>query len=252
MMKNLYQLEKQKIKGRKIGLITAIVLVIQFAWLLTCFRPPVTEADLANGYNMVLIDLPVLNTIFFPLLIAMIASRICEIEHKGNNLKLLYTMIDRKKLFDIKFLIGVRYIMFIALVQFILIFAVAKIVGFTTAPPLFHCVWISMSCILMNIALFLMQEIGSFWFENQMIPLAIGLFGSFFGIMSLFIQEVREISLWASYLMLGTINMNWDSETGITTYYELPIPWWKILGIIVAILLFYTVGKWLVMSKKEV
>ena len=252
MMKDLYQLEKQKIKGRKIGLIVAIVLVIQFVWLLTCFRPPVTESDLADGYYMVLIDLPVLNTIFFPLLIAMIASRICEIEHKGNNLKLLYTMMDRRKLFDIKFLIGLRYILFIALIQFILVFAVAKIVGFTAAPPWFHCIWIPLSCILMNIVLFLMQEILSFWYENQMIPLAVGLFGSFFGIMSLFIQQVREISLWASYLMLGTINMNWDSETRIITYYELPAPWVKTLGIVAVILLFYTAGKWFNKNKKEV
>lgn len=252
MMKDLYQLEKQKIKGRKIGLIVAIVLVIQFVWLLTCFRPPVTESDLADGYYMILIDLPVLNTIFFPLLIAMIASRICEIEHKGNNLKLLYTMMDRRKLFDSKFLIGLRYILLIALIQFILIFAVAKIVGVTAAPPWFHCIWIPLSCILMNIVLFLMQEILSFWFENQMIPLAVGLFGSFFGIMSLFIQQVREISLWASYLMLGTINMNWDSETRIITYYELPAPWVKTMGIVAVILLFYTAGKWFVIDKKEV
>lgn len=191
-MGGFYRIEKKKMKGRKIGIVLVLVMAVQFLWLMVCFRPPLTDQALLDGYRMALVNMPVLNTVFFPLLMAMIASRLCEVEHKGSSLKLLYTLMDRKKLFDIKLLMGIRYIGLIGILQIAMILGVAKIAGFTGEVLWPHIFWAAVSAALMNLALFLMQEILSFWFENQLIPLAVGLFGSFFGIFSLFVQQVSK------------------------------------------------------------
>ena len=249
---SLYRIELKKIKGRKIGLAVIVNLAVQLVWLMACVRPPLSAKDLEDGYQFLLINLPTLNMIFFPLLMAMIASRCCEIEQKGNNLKLLYTMMDRKKLFDLKFLIGFRYILFIFVSQVAMVLVLAKIIGFTARTPWFDCIWIPLTGFIMNIAVYLLQEILSFWFENQMIPLAIGLFGSFFGIMSVFIPQIRELGFWSFYLLLGTVNMSWDVETKITTYYTIPIPWDKLCMVFVIIAILYPLGKWFFTNRKEV
>lgn len=249
---SLYRIEKKKMKGRKIGMVVAGVMVVQFLWLMICFRPPLTDKDLLDGYYLTLVNMPVLDTIFFPLLMAMIASRLCEVEHKGSNLKLLYTLMDRKKLFDIKLLMGIRYISLIALLQIAMIFAAAKIAGFTGKILWLHILWAAVSAALMNLSLFLMQEILSFWFENQMIPLAIGLFGSFFGLFSLFVQQVRSGAFYSYYLLLTMINMDWDEKTRITTFYEMPFPVGKLATVLVVTIILYGLGKWVIIQKKEV
>lgn len=252
MRESLYQLEKKKIKGRKIGLMVTGVILLQLIWLLTCYRPPLTEKELTDGYYVAVMNIATMNAICCPLLMAAIASRTCEIEHKGSNFKMLYTLMERKKLFDVKLLLGLRYIGFIGLAQFVIFFIVSSIIGFKGEVPWFSCIWIPVLGILMNTALFLMQEVLSFWFENQMIPLAIGLFGSFLGIMSLFIEQIRQMTFWAYYTLLATVNMDWNEKTRIITYYEIPMQWGKIAIVLGVIATCYCVGKWIVVNRKEV
>lgn len=249
---SLYSIEKKKIKGKKLGLMLGLVLFLQFFWLLLCFRPPLTSKERLDGYYSLLVNLPTLNTIFFPLLIAVFASRLCEIEHKGNNLKLLYTLMERKKLFDLKFLLGLKYILMIGMIQFGLIFLTARLIGFTGTAPFVSCIWIPVTGILMNTALFLLQEVLSFWFENQMISLSFGLFGSFFGLFSLFIPQIRNATFWSYYLLMSNVNMDWNSKTRVITYYTEAFPWQKVIVVLLTIVLFYCLGSLVVIKKKEV
>ena len=71
----------------------------------------------AEGYFNLLFQLPLLNTIFLPLILAVMASRICDAENKGNTYKLLCTMQEKKKIFDAKLLLGGIYILFLTLLE---------------------------------------------------------------------------------------------------------------------------------------
>lgn len=252
MREGLYQIEKKKIKGRKVGWLVILVLGLQLVWLFACYRPPLTQKDLSDGYYLALINIATINAICCPILMAAVASRICEIEHKGNNFKMLYTMMDRKKLFQVKLLIGMKYIVLIGLAQFVMIFVLAAEIGFQGSIPWKCCVWIPISGIIMNTALFLIQENLSLWFENQMIPLAFGLFGSFVGIMSLFIEQIRHMTFWSYYTLLATVNMDWNEIDKTTTFYEIPMPWDKIAIVTAVILAGYFFGKRILVHRKEI
>ena len=50
---------------------------------------------LENGYMLYLYQLPLINTIFFPLMCTLIASRLAETEHSGGGFRRLCVIAER-------------------------------------------------------------------------------------------------------------------------------------------------------------
>ena len=60
---------------------------------------PADPEELANGYSALLYSLPVIEAILMPVMMAVLASRLWDMEIKGNTAKLLYTLLlDRATL----------------------------------------------------------------------------------------------------------------------------------------------------------
>ena len=53
---------------------------------------PADPEELANGYSALLYSLPVIEAILMPVMMAVLASRLWDMEIKGNTAKLLYTL----------------------------------------------------------------------------------------------------------------------------------------------------------------
>ena len=53
---------------------------------------PADPEELANGYSALLYSLPVIEAILMPVMMAVLASRLWDMEIKGNTTKLLYTL----------------------------------------------------------------------------------------------------------------------------------------------------------------
>ena len=87
------RLEFQKIKRKKIGLTMAAFMGILFAWLFWATSNP-TERELHQGWLAHLQTQPLLCAIMMPTIMSVLASRLADIEHKGNTYKQLKT--DRK------------------------------------------------------------------------------------------------------------------------------------------------------------
>ena len=60
---------------------------------------PADPEELANGYSALLYSLPVIEAILMPVMMAVLASRLWDMEIKGNTAKLLYTLQSRRSLF---------------------------------------------------------------------------------------------------------------------------------------------------------
>ena len=60
---------------------------------------PAAPDELANGYSALLYSLPVIEAILMPVMMAVLASRLWDMEIKGNTPKLLYTLQSRRSLF---------------------------------------------------------------------------------------------------------------------------------------------------------
>ena len=86
-----WKTEWMKLRRRKVGMLLLAFLGftgLWCAWVLSDADPE----DLIDGYRWVFANLSMINTILLPTMIAMMASRICDMEIKGNTLKLICTM----------------------------------------------------------------------------------------------------------------------------------------------------------------
>ena len=96
--------ELQKARRRHDLLICLAVPVVVYLW--AGAQAPTGADELANAYSALLYALPLLNAILMPIVMALIASRLWDMEVKGSTTKLLYTLQSRRSLFTGKALLG--------------------------------------------------------------------------------------------------------------------------------------------------
>ena len=81
-------IELKKTKRRGIWLVLTAFLFVFAAWMLYCVND---DQFLDFGWMMSLYNAPLINAILLPIAVAVFASRIIDMEHKGNTWKLLET-----------------------------------------------------------------------------------------------------------------------------------------------------------------
>lgn len=97
----LLRMEFFKCRRRKIALICLAFVAVQLAWMgrtLTQMEP----RELAQGWMSLLYNLAVIDAVMLPLTISALASRNCEMEHKGSTWKLWETVTTPQRLFGAK------------------------------------------------------------------------------------------------------------------------------------------------------
>lgn len=244
-------LEFYKIRKRKIWVTIAALLGVQCLWGMWSFRD-MSVKELSQGYMQCLYHFSVLNTIMMPMIAAITASRVCDLEHKGQTFKLLLTAMPAGALFDAKFICASLHMAVVAAAQTILIIVLGKAAGFTEAfpPGRVFCYMITTTSV--TVTILALQQVFSLLFSNQMVPLIIGITGSFGGLFSLFLPAgVQKGVLWSYYGVLTQVVMNWDSETKIADMQYIPVDWSSYLllaGVFAAI---YITGRWCFTRKER-
>ncbi len=249
-MKSL-RMEFFKCKRRRLWLPLVIMLAAQLAWGLYSFRD-LSPRDLQQGWAMILYNFPMLNAMMTPVVAAVVASRMADIEHKGQTLKLLETVQRTGTLFDAKFICGAVYMTLFVAVQVVVIIGFGIISGFAGLPPIdrigeyFAATWLT------TITILLLQMILSLLIQNQMIGMIIGLIGSFIGLFSLFFPpSFQKFFVWAYYAVLYNTGMDWDAATRISDYYFTEFDLAGFLCLTAYFIVIYAVGR-LLFVKKEV
>lgn len=242
--------ELAKTRYRKIGLSVAAIVGVQFIW---CFWI-LTRADdvmIAEGYRYGFMELCIMNTIFLPIVLAVAASRIWDTEHKGGTWKLLETLETKDAIYRCKFLMGAIYCLAITILQMIFLIVLAWRFHFEQKLPMNHMVWFCVSGFAVSLAVYLIQQILSMYYENQIIPLAAGLLGAFGGLFSNFLPStIQRMVVWGYYGVLRSINMDWDKETRITTLYERPMDYGFLVFVFLLAAALYWGGKRLFLRKE--
>lgn len=119
----LLKLEFFKCRRRKILLVCAAVLAAELLWLVTTFLRQDAE-DLRQGWMLLLYNLAMVDAIIMPISVATIASRNCELEHKGTTLKLLETMAAPGALYAAKLAWGALVLAALLMVRWALFMGV--------------------------------------------------------------------------------------------------------------------------------
>lgn len=237
-MKRALVVEFQKIRRRRVWAIVAALIFVQMLWSLWGVQR-MDAHDLSQGWMYFLYQLPLLNSIMMPVIAAVVASRLCDIEHKGQTFKLLNTVMSARRLFAAKFICGALYMLATVLLQLIVIVAVGCAAGFEGNPPPDKLLYYLLFTTVINLTILLLQQVLSLLFKNQMIPLTVGIIGSFAGLFIMFFpQSLERFLLWGYYGVLMFVGMNWDRATRITDFYYVPVDW---AGFIALIIMFYAI-----------
>jgi len=207
--------------------------------------------DLAQGWLFFLYQFPLLNSIMMPVIAAVVASRICDIEHKGQTIKLLNTLMPPQRLFAAKFLCGATYMLAASILQLVVIIAVGYIIGFKGNPPLDKLLYYLLFTTAVNLTVLLLQQVLSLQFKNQMVPLSVGIIGSFAGLFILYFPpSFARFILWGYYGVLMLVGMDWDRVTRITDFYYIPVNWAGFIILAVIFSAIYIIGRTLFMRKE--
>mgnify|MGYP000956893371 CR=1 FL=1 len=236
------KMEFYKGKRRHIWLSIIILIFAQMAWAIWA-SGKMDDHRLAQGWIYMMYQFPIINSIVMPILSAVIASRICDTEHKGDTLKLMYTITKPHKIFNAKLIYGGFYVITAVLLQVVAIIFAGKITGFKGSIPYMYYFYYGLFTAVVSLTILLLHQILSLQFKNQMISFAVGLFGAFLGLFSMFFpQRLQLLLLWGYYGVLMFVNMNWDRATRIMDLYYTDINWSGFVLLIIMFLFLYLLG----------
>lgn len=245
------QMEFKKIKRKKTGLTMCALVSIQFAWLLWSTSNP-DEHELLQGWLSHLQFQPLLCAIMMPTVMSVLASRLADIEHKGNTYKQLKTLRTAGALYRAKVFCGFLFILTMTAANFVFLLALGYRYGYMGNPdPKAY-----LSAFVLQIAccfsLYLLQLDLSMLFFNQMIPLVAGLCGSLLGVVLMYLKTYSFLP-WGGFLSSALVMMDWNPDTRAITYYYRdfsPIELFALTMIFVWIFVFYTAGS-ILFTRKE-
>lgn len=250
MMDRQFQAERIKARRRYVWAVTAVLGLVLCLWGTFNMRDA-DARDLAQGYSELFYQLPLLNTVLLPLSLAVIASRLCDWEVKGNTLKLLCTLQKKSSFYDCKLLIGLKQLFFIALIETMGILAAGIRYHFTEKLDIRLLLLHFMQIIIVGTAVYILQQTLSLLWKDQLLPLAVGLVGSFAGLFSLFFpKQVSRLILWSYFCQFTPLAMDWEHETRIVTFYPVGFPTALCLGFLAVTVCVYILGKTLFLRKE--
>ncbi len=204
---------------------------------------------LENGWMNFLYQLPLRNAIFFPLFSMIIASRLADVEHKGEALKQLCTVVQKGKLYDAKLAYGLGIVLLSVMIDWIGLILYGKYIGFGGAFPLNLYLMFLLFTAAPTITVYIIQHTLSMIIKNQAVAFFTGIIGTFAGLFSMFLPQLpafRRCLPWGYYGTLQFVGLfGWTKETRYAdAYFKLmEVDWLFFYILLAATVIMYFVGK---------
>lgn len=250
---NTFSTEWFKAKRRKLYLAPAALLVIQLFWLFWALRDPDPEV-IAQGYLLILYNAPLINGIMMPTIMAVLASRLADVEHKGQTFKLLNTLQRPSSLYWAKAGCGAAYILGFCLIQITMLLLMGRVLGYTDSPDLWAYGLYFAQTLVISLEIFLLQLDLSLGVRNQAFSLGVGLCGSMAGLFLMFMPQwplLRLLTPWGHFGATMFVGNMWSAETPVISLYYMPVDWVGCFMALVGLVLFAVVGR-TILARKEV
>lgn len=253
-MTKLFLTELKKNRRRHVGLLYLAALFVIVLWTSWAMSKMADKGDVIvrQGYYYLLANFPLMNSIFLPAIIACVESRLCDMELKGNTLKLLCTMQPKHSVYHIKLFISFLYLLFFTVAQTSLIFVYCRFFHVKQQIPTQDMALFFLSSLVMGTVLIILQQSLSLLSDNQLFPLFFGVGGSFAGIFSWFFPQlpIRYFLPWGYYCVLLTVTVDYEEASRTVSYYHIPFATEFFFGFAVFGIVAYLVGKDRFMKKE--
>lgn len=235
-----YLLEFKKIKGQHIFTIMLLVLLV----LLTIGLKNLYQPSGRKGIDPIfsgIFSISGYHTIILPLLLAVLASRLADIEYKGSCFKLLLTQMTSKKLYFVKYCCGLTFVALFILVETGIFFLIACMKGYNDSVHLSSILVLGLITLIVSLPVLALQQFLSLTIFNQMVPMVAGIGGGFLGLISLlFPPSICRFSIWSYYSLLSpsVVHIKPDGKTAIYAQQPISIPL-LIIAIVLFLFLFF-------------
>ena len=251
MWKTAFHAEFQKAKRRHELLLCLLVPLVIIVWVGGLQKAG--EDELANGYSELFYSIPVINAILLPVMMAVLASRLWDMEVKGSTTKLLYTLQSRKSLFAGKVSFGLLEVLLTTALEMGMIRLLGIIKGYTEKFPVGQFWYLAVCTLVVNVMLFLSEWLLMLLFENPLPAICVGIVGAMIGLFSAFMPEIVSYFVpWGYYVPLGGYEVKvWEQETHTVLYGTRGMNW-GLLGFTILLAAVFLAAAWRVMRNKEV
>lgn len=223
----------------------------QRVWLITLLAIPLLAYIGTNSghspqtYLAAFFSAPFYNAILMPILCAAISSRICENEFDGSTFKSLLTMQKPHELFHAKFITSALFIAVLCSVEPITIFITGHTLHYSDTFSLADLVYFAATQYLVCLLISIIIQALALYYENQLVPISVGVVLGLLGIFSAFLGQFMQFSPSAYFSFVNFARMYWNEKTGTTTFYHVGYPWHYVAGIAIAAVVIYIVSlKW--------
>lgn len=183
---------------------------------------------------------------------ALLASRLADIEHKGSAYKQLKTLRSTGSLYHAKALCGGVIVAALVAAQFLLFALYGFFQGYKGAPDPGYYLASAALQLASCLSLFFLQLLLSMLFANQMIALVAGLGGSMAALLLMFVSR-HSFLPWGGTLSAALVGMDWDPKTRFMSYYYRdfsPVEQASVACIFVWLVVFYMTGR-ILFSRRE-
>lgn len=253
-MITLLQCEYQKTKKCYILLTALGIAAVQMLWGL---HGKYDDFMIENGWMAFLYQLPLVNAIFLPILSATVASRLCDIEHKGVMLKQLMVLTKKESFYNAKLIYGLAIVLFCNVLSWAVTIAFGYYKGFGGVLPIKLYLLYLLFTAVPTIAIYMVQHIISLLYKNQTVAFCVCIIGTFIGLFAMFLPQMpflRRALPWGYYGVMQFVGLfGYTAETKYDyAYFEMmPIDWTYFGVLILMCLAIYIIGLQL-FKKKEV
>lgn len=240
------RIEFWKSRRRGLWLVCAALLAVELLWIFWAFHNP-SEQDREKGWLYLLYNMPLLNGILFPVIGATLASRVADVEHKGNTLKLLETIQPKAQLFHAKLLLGALYLLPIAVLQVAFLLGIGRFYGFYGTPNPTDYWQYALFTFTPCFGVYALHLALSLRIKNQVVPLCIGLGGSFAALLLMFLPSQLARLLCGPYGYFGALSFiwmfDWNPDTRYYRFERIATPWGAFAALLVWIAVIYLAGR---------
>lgn len=217
MLRSLYA-ELQKAKRRHD--LAACLLIPAAVLVWAGYAAPDGAGDRDIAFHALFYTLPIMNTVLMPVGMAVLASRLWDVEVKGNALKLLYTLQSRRSLFIAKALLGTGEVLLIAALELAGALGLGIYYGYRDFPPACQLAYCLVCTCTVSLMLFFSELLLTILLANPLPALCTGITGALLGLFTGFLPPaVGYFVPWGYYIPLGSyILVSWDPDTRAVLY----------------------------------
>jgi hypothetical protein len=217
------RIEGSKHKRRYNLLLFFAALLLVMAFIYGNYR---NKAGMEEGWLVLFYNMPIMNSLFLPVVLAAFASRLADIEHKGGMLKCLYTFTSPQKIFAAKVIYGFIAILFLLGLQCLSLPLMAKILDFPFVIPARYMLFYALTTYISCCMLFYLQMLFAYFYTNQAVTISIGLVGCFLALFSAYLPTTmfQKLLPWSTFMNGIFIGMDWNRTTRVTKWFLMEIP----------------------------